>query len=122
MRDKKITLEQLKKRIQHRMEDYVHANIGPYSKPRQRRVKAPVTASAEELKDALSVGSHEKMVINLHTIKQALSPNEQEVLAFRLMGYKVEEIAKSMMVAAKTVEGYLTSIRKACKEVNNVQN
>lgn len=113
------TVQQLKYRIQDRMREYARCHRLPVDVPRATRgMQLPQRAELKDISE--QTPSKENFVINLHTIKQALTPNEQEVLAFRLMGYRIEDIAKSMLMAPKTIEGYLTSINKTCKEVNNV--
>ena len=116
-----MNTEQLKNRIKNKMKDYVYANTGPYSRPRHKGLlnALPNTVPLDLIENKEGVESKEKAVLSLHAIKQMLNEKEQEVLSYRLMGYKISEIARMLMVAPKTVEGYLTRITRVCKEVNN---
>lgn len=112
--------QQLKNRIKDKMRDYVYANRGPFSKPRQRKLTGRVIeVPLEEVPNELSIESKEKAVLSLHAIKQILNEQEQEILSYRLMGYKVEEIARMLMQAPQTIRNKLVHITKVCKEVNN---
>ena len=115
-----MTQKQMFKRISHAMNDYYRANAAPVSVPRGTKGAAlPQRVDLTEVDNETWANSKEKTIINLATIKSALSENEQEVVKLRLMGYSLVEIARIMHVAVKTVEGYLTAINKTCKEVHN---
>ena len=114
-----MTKQQLFNRIRHRMADYVSRNRGPIGRPRGTTgVALPISVELKEIDN--HTPSTESFVVNLHTMRQILTQNEQEIVKYRLMGYTVEDIARQVGMAAKTVEGYLTSISKACREVTNV--
>ena len=113
--------EQIKNRIRHKMQDYVYANRGPFSKPRQiKLIGKQIAVPLSEVDNELSVMDKGKAVLSLHIIKQVLSEQEQEILSYRLMGYKIEEIARMLMQAPQTIRNKLVHITKVCKEVNNV--
>ena len=115
-----LTQKQLKERIKYRMRAYYHANTGPFSVPvGTKSAQLPRTVSLNEL-NAQTEASKEGLVINLQTVKACFNEQEQEVIKYRLMGYKVAEIGQIMGAAAKTIEGLLTNIIKVGKEVNNV--
>ena len=115
-----MTQKQMMQRITNRMRDYYRRNVSPVTLPEQNfRAGMPQRVDLKEVDSETWGGSKEKTIINLATIKSALSENEQEVVKLRLMGYSLAEIARIMHVAVKTVEGYLTAINKTCKEVHN---
>ena len=115
-----MTQKQMMQRITNRMRDCYRRSVSPVSLPEQSfRVPLPQRVDLAEVDSETWGNSKEKTIINLATIKSALSENEQEVVKLRLMGYKIAEIARILQVAVKTVEGYMTTINKTCKEVHN---
>ena len=114
-----LTIKQIKKRIQHRLEDYALANAGPIAIPRGTvGARLPATIDVDFFKDTLSEASKENTILNTHALKRVLSDNECIALNYRLKGYTIEEVARFMCVAQITVKKYLQRVREACEEVN----
>lgn len=111
-----MTKTQLVERIKTHLRDYARRFKSPVSVPAKNfRASLPQRIDLKHIDDEAWGSGKESITINLATARQILNINEQNVLHYRLMGYTITETARFMAMQPKTIEGYWTSIVRACK-------